>query len=140
MIKLVENSLTVDEYFRLRELVGWRRLSDNQAKLAIENCLYNVKAVDEAGTVCGMGRVVGDGAVISYIQDLIVAPEYQKQGVGSLVIDKLLEFIESIREKDTTMMVCLMCAKGREEFYLKHGFTPRPTDSLGPGMIQYFEG
>jgi hypothetical protein len=30
-----------------------------------------------------------------------------------------------------------MCAKGREEFYLKHGFMARPTDALGPGMITY---
>jgi hypothetical protein len=30
-----------------------------------------------------------------------------------------------------------MCAKGRETFYEKHGFVARPTDALGPGMIQY---
>ena len=35
------------------------------------------------------------------------------------------------------MMLCLMCAKGREVFYEKHGFTARPTRQLGPGMIQY---
>ena len=35
------------------------------------------------------------------------------------------------------MMLCLMCAKGREEFYTKHGFIARPTSELGPGMIQY---
>jgi len=32
-----------------------------------------------------------------------------------------------------------MCAKGREKFYQKHGFIARPTDELGPGMIQYLE-
>ena len=26
----------------------------------------------------GMGRIVGDGAVIRYIQDLIIIPEYQE--------------------------------------------------------------
>ena len=30
-------------------------------------------------------------------------------------------------------------AKGREKFYKKHGFIARPTESLGPGMIQYIE-
>lgn len=35
------------------------------------------------------------------------------------------------------MMLCLMCAKGREQFYEKHNFIARPTDALGPGMIQY---
>ena len=37
------------------------------------------------------------------------------------------------------MMLDLMCAKGREKFYQKHGFIARPTDDLGPGMIQYLE-
>ena len=30
-------------------------------------------------------------------------------------------------------------AKGREKFYKKHGFIARPTESVGPGMIQYIE-
>jgi hypothetical protein len=37
------------------------------------------------------------------------------------------------------MMLDLMCAKGREPFYEKHGFIARPTKDLGPGMIQYLE-
>jgi hypothetical protein len=45
--------------------------------------------------------------------------------------------VESLREEESTMMLCLMCAKGREPFYEKHGFMQRPTDALGPGMIQY---
>jgi hypothetical protein len=38
------------------------------------------------------------------------------------------------------MMFGLMCAKGREQFYEKHGFIARPTSALGPGMIQYLNG
>ncbi len=137
MITLVENSITVDEYLYLREQVGWVTLSDRQAQLALENCLYNVKAVDESGYILGMGRIVGDGAVICYIQDLVVIPEAQGKGVGSMIIDALVNFVKSIKEEDTTMMLCLMCAKGREPFYEKHNFIARPTDALGPGMIQY---
>ena len=137
MIKLVENDITVDEYQALRESVGWRRLSRNQAKAAIENSLFFVKVIGDRGTPIGMGRIVGDGAVICYIQDLVVSPSVQGMGVGTVIINRLKEFVESIREKDTTMMLCLMCAKGREEFYIKNGFTARPTDSLGPGMITY---
>ncbi|MDE6025882.1 MAG: GNAT family N-acetyltransferase [Lachnospiraceae bacterium] len=139
MIHLVENALTVDEQLYLRQKVGWKPISRRQSKLSLENCLFNVKAVDDMGNVVGMGRIVGDGAVISYIQDLIVIPEVQKQGVGSMIIERLIQYVESIREKDTTMMLCLMCAKGREKFYINHGFIPRPTDGLGPGMIQYME-
>lgn len=139
MVTLVENSITVDEYLYLRQQVGWANLSDRQAELALENCLYCVKAVDDAGYILGMGRIVGDGAVISYIQDLVVLPEAQGKGVGSLIIDALIDYVKSITEDNTTMMLCLMCAKGREPFYEKHSFVARPTDRLGPGMIQYIK-
>ncbi|MBQ9277198.1 MAG: GNAT family N-acetyltransferase [Lachnospiraceae bacterium] len=137
MIALIENEITVDEYLEIRAKVGWKRLSLNQAKKALDNCLFNAKAVDEEGRMIGMGRIVGDGAVICYIQDLIVVPEAQKKGVGSLLIKRLKEYVDGLRETDTTMMLCLMCAKGREKFYIDNGFTARPTDDLGPGMIIY---
>ena len=137
MIKLIENDITVEEYQGLRESVGWRRLSDKQAQAAIDNSLFFIKAIGHRGTPIGMGRIVGDGAVICYIQDLVVSPTVQGMGVGTKLINRLKEFVESLREDNTTMMLCLMCAKGREEFYLKNGFTARPTDNLGPGMITY---
>ena len=137
MIKLVENEITIEEYMYLRDKVGWNKLSINQSESAIRHSLFNVKAIDEEGNVIGMGRIVGDGAVICYIQDLIVIPEAQGKRVGSAIIDRLIEFVKDIKEDGTTMMLCLMCAKGREPFYEKHDFIARPTDNLGPGMIQY---
>jgi GNAT superfamily N-acetyltransferase len=138
MIKLIENDINVDEYLKLRAKVNWKELSENQAGLALKNSLFTVKAYDdEKDQIVGMGRIVGDGAVICYIQDLIVIPEAQGKHIGSSIIERLKAFVESLREEDTTMMLCLMCAKGREQFYIKHGFTARPTGNLGPGMITY---
>lgn len=140
MITLIDNDISIEEYLSLRKKVGWRTLSENQAKQAIANCLYIVKAYDdETGNVVGMGRIVGDGAVICYIQDLVVVPEAQGKHIGSMIIEKLMAYVKSIKEDGTTMMLCLMCAKGRESFYVKHGFVARPTDNLGPGMITFLE-
>jgi len=33
-----------------------------------------------------MGRIVGDGVTICYIQDVIVLPEYQGKGIGKAII------------------------------------------------------
>ena len=117
MITLIENDISLEEYLTLREKVGWKKLTDKQAAHALANCLYKVKAVDADGQVVGMGRVVGDGAVVCYIQDLIVIPQVQAQGIGSQIIQKLKAYVESLREEESTMMLCLMCAKGREPFY-----------------------
>ena len=138
MIKFSEDRLSVAEYLELREDVGWKKLSERQAELALENCLYCISAYDE-GKLIGMGRIVGDGAVICYIQDLIVLPEYHGRGVGSMLMKQLKAYVASLAADGEEIMFDLMCAKGREGFYEKHGFIARPTDKLGPGMIQYIK-
>lgn len=136
-ITLIENDITVEEYLSIRKKVNWRELTVRQAALAIENSLHIVKAVDQKQNLLGMGRIVGDGAVICYVQDLVVVPEAQGKGIGTIILRHLTDYVSSIQEQNTTMMFCLMSAKGREYFYEKHGFIARPTDELGPGMIQY---
>lgn len=136
MLEIKENQLDLDTYMHLRKEVGWKMLSKRQATMALENCLFNVVAYLD-GVPVGMGRIVGDGAVVCYVQDLVILPEVQGNGIGSKVLSRLIEYVESITEDGTEMMLCLMCAKGREGFYKKHEFMARPTENLGPGMIQY---
>ena len=136
MIVFKENKLDVDTYLYLRQQVNWKALTYNQANRAIKNSMY-IMTVYEADKPIAMGRIVGDGSVVSYIQDLIVIPSAQGEKIGSKLLEKLIEYVESITEEDTEMMLCLMCAKGRENFYKHHNFIERPTNNLGPGMIQY---
>ncbi len=136
MIIFKENILDVDTYLALRKSVKWKKLSYEQAQKALDNSLYTVCAYEFDRPV-GMGRIVGDGAVICYIQDLVVMPEAQASGIGGQIVDMLIEYVESLRIEGTEIMLDLMCAKGREMFYQNHGFIARPTENLGPGMIQY---
>ena len=73
--------LDIDTYMNLRAAVGWKVLKEEQALLALKNSIFTVTASIDDKAV-GMGRMVGDGAVICYIQDLVVHPSYQKLGVG----------------------------------------------------------
>ena len=133
---LKEKELDVNIYLELRQKVGWKPLSRQQAKQALDHSIITIVAYDNDKPV-GMGRLVGDGAVICYIQDLLVIPEYQKKGVGGKLIEYLIEYVKKIQLPGTEMMLDLMCATGREKFYQKYGFVARPTEKLGPGMIQY---
>ncbi len=138
MIILKENEIKLDTYLELRASVNWKTLNREQAKMALDNALYTVCAYDGDKAV-GMGRIVGDGAVVVYIQDLIVLPMYQKMGIGKQLIEHLIDYVKKINPKGNEIMLCLMSAKGRESFYEKYGFISRPTDNLGPGMIQYIK-
>ena len=137
-ITLKYNELNVDTYLKLRAGVQWRKLSRAQAEMALRNSICVICAYQDDVPVA-MGRLVGDGAVICYVQDLIVLPEYQGYGIGSKVLSELKSYVEQLRLNHTQMMFCLMCAKGRETFYEKHGFISRPTEQLGPGMIMYLQ-
>ena len=138
MIHLMEDRLDMDTYLSLRKAAGFRSLTRDQARKALNNSLYTLVAYKD-GVAVGMGRIVGDGAVICYVQDLIVLPQVRGQGIGSLILETLKEFVTNEGYEGTTMMFDLMCALGRESFYQKHGFISRPTKDLGPGMIQYIE-
>ena len=136
MIKIVEDLRDIDIYMELRDEVNWVKLTKEQAKTALDNSVKVFTVFDDERPI-GMGRVVGDKAVISYIQDLIIIPEYQSRHIGSMLIEHIIDYVKGITQEGTRMMLCLMCAKGREIFYEKHGFIARPTPELGPGMIQY---
>lgn len=135
---LKDNVIDTNTYLGLRNAVGWKPLTQEQAKKAIENSLLTVLAMED-GEPIGMGRIVGDGAVICYIQDLIVVPDYQGKGVGQAIIESLIDFVKENQLPDTQIMLDLMCAVGRENFYEKYGFIARPTEKLGPGMIMYID-
>ena len=49
----------------------------------------------QAADVVGMGRIVGDGAIYFYIQDVAVKPEHQGRGVGRQIMEHLLAYLQA---------------------------------------------
>ena len=72
---LLENQLKAEDFIRLKVATGFRERPVEFVKKALKNNLYDVIALvnDE---VVGMGRLVGDGVMYWYLQEIIVLPEY----------------------------------------------------------------
>lgn len=133
-IVVLENKLTAEQFCNLEEAVGFGRPNIRQSEKAIENSIYSV-SVNIEGEVVGMGRLVGDGARIFYIQDVCVKPEFQRKGIGKLIVEKLLEYIKNNSIPNSRVTVGLMAAKDKEGFYQKLGFRIRPNEKEGNGMM-----
>ena len=104
-----------------------------QGEKALKNGLFNVSAIC-GGQVVGMGRLVGDGAMYWYLQEIVVLPEYQGKGIGKSIVNRLLEHIKSAAVPGTIIDIGLTAVKGKEPFYEKFGFLVRST-----GMGQLME-
>jgi GNAT superfamily N-acetyltransferase len=133
-LQYIENCLTAEALAGLRDLAGWSHTEIEQARKALENTRFSVVAVDK-GQVVGMGRLIGDGAMIWYIQDVIVLPEYRRSGVGTVIVEKLMAYVRREAMPGTKVAVGLMSAKGKEPFYEKCGFYTRPNEREGAGMM-----
>ncbi|MCQ4021764.1 MULTISPECIES: GNAT family N-acetyltransferase [unclassified Ruminococcus] len=133
------NSLTVEEYLNLRDVVGWCKLSFEQSKRGLEHSNYITVARDNEKAI-GMARVLFDFGYTAYITDVIVHPDYQGKGIGTQLVNNILDFLKENSDENEFMSYVLIANKGKEDFYKKFGFVTRPTDSLGAGMTLRLNG
>jgi len=134
-IAIIEQLPTPDDYNRLRAAVGWGVYDRELVERALPTSLYGVCAYENDELV-GMARIIGDGGMVYYIQDVIVLPGHQRQGIGTTLMDKIMTWVRAHASRNT--VVGLMAAAGKEPFYEKYGFTRRPTERLGAGMTQFW--
>ncbi len=127
-----ENTLSYDDYCRLRESVAWLNFSREQTEKALNNSLYTVVAEDD-GKVVGMGRMTGDG-LYYLIVDIVVQPDHQKKGIGSAIIDMMIDYVDRETPIGGRSSVQLTAEKGKETFYEKKGFKLIPHEHCGSGM------
>ena len=92
------DAISFEEILPLYEVVGWSNYTSNPTMLqnALEHSLFLISARDENGKLIGFLRAVGDGYSILYIQDIIVLPEYQRQGIGTQLLRQTLEHFNEV--------------------------------------------
>ncbi len=129
---LVEREPTPHEYLRLRASVGWNAVNPDGVLAGLAGSRYSV-VLERDGEAVGCARVVGDGGIYFYVQDVIVIPELRGRGWGGRLMDAVMSFLE--RTAGPGAFVGLMAAEDVEAFYRRYGFERRPDDRPGMSRI-----
>lgn len=87
------------EILRLYASVGWTAYTDHPAVLrkGFENSMLTLAAY-EGEKLVGIIRTVGDGHTIVFVQDILVLPEYQRKGVGTALLQAILDRYSHVRQ------------------------------------------
>ncbi|WP_321164488.1 GNAT family N-acetyltransferase [Curtobacterium sp. Leaf183] len=118
----------------LYDAVGWSAYTDvpGQLERAIQGSSLVLTARDGAGRLVGLARTVSDGTTIVYVQDVLVAPAAQGQGVGGALLDEVLR-----RAADIRQVVLLTDAEPLQRaFYEAHGLVE--TQDVRPAQLRSF--
>lgn len=117
----IQNNIpTLEEYKYLCDSVGWvDYINFEVVEESLKNSIYCV-TVKENEQIIGMGRIVGDRAIYFYIQDIVVHPDYQKNGIGHTIMNNLVTYLQ-INAPDKAF-VGLFASEGKESFYERYDF------------------
>ena len=133
-INIKENNKSVQEFNLLYNAVGWGAYDENISKKALDNTFYSISIYDDT-KIIGYGRLIGDNICFMYIHDIMVLPEYQNKGIGTMIMNYLLKKINELKKENPNLRVYLGASKNKEKFYEKFGFIKRIDANLGYGMI-----
>ena len=83
----------LEDVLHLYQAAGWTNYTNQPQMLeqALSHSLVIYLALD-GDAVVGLIRLVGDGFSSVLVQDLIVLPIYQRQGIGSALMKEALEY------------------------------------------------
>lgn len=123
------NELSAEDFILLWETVWGQGPSLEQTRLAMEHTLFRVSVFDR-DKIVAMARVIGDMGLDYYIKDVVVRPEYQGKGIGRILINELLKFINDNGVSNTEIFVELCAMPDKIPFYEKLGFDANEAQRL----------
>lgn len=132
-----ENTLGIEDIKSIRQAVKWRMFTDHQLQQALNMTVYSIGVKDNEKAIV-MGRLIGDG-IYYLICDVAVMPDYQNQGIGTKIIQCMIQYVQSHLQKEERCSLQLIAAKGKESFYESLGFSLLPNDLSGHGMQMFMK-
>jgi GNAT superfamily N-acetyltransferase/uncharacterized glyoxalase superfamily protein PhnB len=121
LVRIVRRLPTTAEYQRVATAVGWANFARFEAAAqSLSRSLFSVVA-ELDGRCIGTARVAGDGAVFFYIMDVGVLPEFQGRGIGTRLMNHVIDFVAAARPAKA--LVGLFAPEASAPFFERFGFS-----------------
>jgi ribosomal protein S18 acetylase RimI-like enzyme len=108
--------LPMESVVALYQSLGW---SAAEKPAALHKALlgsHSLVTAWQAGRLVGLGNTISDGELVVYYSHLLVAPEFQGQGIGTQLMRRLMAHYEGFHQH-------VLVADGRAiEFFRRCGF------------------
>ncbi|NLT74738.1 MAG: GNAT family N-acetyltransferase [Chloroflexi bacterium] len=115
------SDIPVQQLITLYDSVGWKAYTTSRRRPDLPKALQNSSFVVSAwsgDTLVGLARGLSDDVSVVYLQDVLVLPGYQCQGIGTRLVQACLERYRHVR-------MCVLLADDEERsarFYESLGF------------------
>lgn len=110
---------STSETVGLYDAVGWSAYTrDPDSLMAGLRGSLRVVIARAEGQLVGLARVVGDGATICYLQDVLVHPDARRQGLGGQLIQEAFAPFTAVRQH----VLITDEEPGQKAFYESLGF------------------
>lgn len=130
---IYRNTVTPDEVNFLRASIGFRQILPEQIAAGLDGSTFIVAAYDQ-DRIIGMTRLIWDGGIVAFIPDILVLPDYQRQGVEHNMVTQLLDFLRSKLKPGFGIQVDIKVWNCQETIYESLGFQISTKERRGVPM------
>ena len=118
MIYKYNEKIDVKELCDLRQSVGWNRMEKEMADPRLKSYYHIAVYEEEKQKLIGFVDSVSNGVTDAYIQDLMVHPDFQGKGLGSELMNKMIDYLK----KAGIYMISVLYDESLKDFYSRFGF------------------
>ena len=120
MIIKYNEKVDVKELCDLRQAVGWNRMEKELSNSRLQS-FYHISVYegeDREQKLVGFVDCVSNGVTDAYIQDLMVHPDFQGKGIGTELMNKMIEHLKEAG----IYMISVLYDEELKGFYSRFGF------------------
>ena len=118
---IYKNIISADEVNYLRKSVGFRQIHPEQLQAGLEGSALIIAAYNQ-DRIVGMARLIWDGGCVALIYDIFVVPEYQMHDIKTLMINRIIDFLQSKLKPGFGIQVDVKAWNNQINFYENIGF------------------